>query len=159
MKTFVLSCPARVAHPVVPDRLNGMDFGSRGGGIEPDEFLFGIDLPGAGHLGEDDVAVGEQGGVVEFLVAARRGVKGDGVGPDDPSVPDDEHRLQVLAGVPLAGIEEGVLGRTPAREGRCIGPKDRSHLREQRRRGECREKFTILHGVEWSSYDPGVEQV
>ena len=86
-----------------------MDFGARGGDVFPDEFFVGIDDAGAGHAGEDDIAVGEHGGVVEFLDVAVGEVEGDGIGPDDFAFFDEEHGLVGFAGVPFAGIEEGML--------------------------------------------------
>src|ERR1019366_10656290 len=66
------------------DGLSGVHFGAGGGVVVPEDFLVGGDEGDAELMGEEDVAVGEEGGVADFTF--RRVVN---VGPGGLSLLDD----------------------------------------------------------------------
>ena len=72
---------------------------------------------GADFSAEEDVAVGELGGVAEFFEDVVGVVDGDAVAPDDGSAFDEKEGLEFFARVPFAGEEEVVFEEAFAGEG------------------------------------------
>jgi len=102
---------------VEADGLDGVQFGADGGEHLPDDLLVGRDFGGAEAGGEDDVAVRALGAIAEFLdvlLVVEDDIEGDIVGPDRLAVADDPHGLLGLVVVPLAAVEEVVLGEASA---------------------------------------------
>ena len=93
---------------ILADGLGGVDLAPLGRVEVPEDGLVGGDQLDGELVGDEDVAVGEQGGVADLPLAL-----GVVVGPDDLTFADDKD----FALLGLAGVEEIVLGQAVAGEG------------------------------------------
>ena len=87
------------------DRLAGVDLGTAGGVVAPNDLLAGRDLCDVIHAGEEDVAVREHPDVVVLPAAA------GGVGPLGLAVVDEVHLVVALADVEYGTLRGAFVGQ------------------------------------------------
>lgn len=105
-----------VAHDqyaVLADALTGVDFSSLRRRILPNDLLVRADHARTGHLREDDVSIGQQGGIVELLNGAGPGSQGHGILPGNLAFSHDEDGLFFgLARISFPGVKEWMQSRS-----------------------------------------------